>query len=57
MPLALSFLYIVDVLFCNIAYLLNVVDLWMFNCIYIECIYICLLHVHVYREAFLPILL
>ena len=42
-------------LFWKIALFLYVVDVSILNCIYFECIYACLLHV--YREAFLPIVL
>ena len=39
---------------CGVVYSLYIeVDLLMWNCIYIECIYFCLLHVH--RDAFLRI--
>ena len=46
--------YFLCVLVTNVIYVLNVVDLLMYNCIYNERIYICLLHV--YRESFPPIM-
>ena len=49
MHLALSFLYIFDLMMSNYNYVL------ICNCIYIECIYVRLLLV--YTEAFLPVVM